>query len=307
MSNSCCRLPNCIPWNNHFIFFAPREPNSWMVSTTQLQNSCGVRYGPPPPGPAFKQRPPSKNKKVMAQGQPVLISNAASPRLDISWISCWAQQSRHSRKLFSSRRKHPSILEIKLLISARWHYWSRHTERRRQHRRLISKGQLQGLPCMGKITFLKYPVFSTRDTSTGSSLEDRWPLRPIPRKTFRPAVKVRLKLALNQTIRMEGTIKLVDHFGDIHGCIAFGIVDYSVLQIVVDTSYIDWFIAFIFTLEWRIIRVQSRPVALLASYSYNKAIKAMFTDYANNDYNDARLTNKHKVEQTNSWSITVRT
>lgn len=93
-------------------------------------------------------------------------------------------------------------------------------------------------------------------------------------------------------------MNLICLLGDLHAHIAFGALHNFVISVLLGTLYIDRFIAGIFLLERQIVPVNSREVAILASYSSEQVKNGMVTNYADRDNNYGRLPNNQEAEQT---------
>lgn len=68
------------------------------------------------------------------------------------------------------------------------------------------------------------------------------------KKHMRTTSDLRLKLASNQPVRIEGPIELLFLHGDLHFCLNFGFGNNFVVRILLGTSYIDEFITGLFEL-----------------------------------------------------------
>lgn len=151
---------------------------------------------------------------------------------------------------------------------------------------------------MSQSIFLPRPV-SNFDSRAGPSFVNRSFLH----RSWRITYSLLPVFVWNQPINIKGCIKFVVVLDDLHVYASFRAVENLIVKIVLGALYVTGFLSGVFTLKRRDVPMNSSPVTILYSNSFDKVTSTMMNDEP--DCNASQTANKH--DYTDNLSKPVRT
>lgn len=101
-----------------------------------------------------------------------------------------------------------------------------------------------------------------------------------------------LKSELKNPVHLLGKIIFSGELGDLHVPVYFGVVDNIAVLLLAGTSFLDWFVKGMFSIERRIVPNQSRPVEVHSKYMPLSDPPAVLQNYLDDVmYTDSQLEN----------------
>lgn len=112
------------------------------------------------------------------------------------------------------------------------------------------------------------PVTRFLDTGAGPNLMGSWFIPPSWRIRIKHVAELRLSAATSQPLNVTGVILLNLHMGGIRVRTLFGVLRKVAVPVLLDTSFIEWFVKRIFPPERKAFPFHSKTIAIIKFFEY---------------------------------------